>query len=73
MDASFGWHFSCLPTQRIQWIANGQRDWFRGKLFSCSTQLSIKFKLLINFETAQIYSNLRFRAPKPVIHPANKC
>ena len=36
------------------------------KLFS--TQLSMKFKLLINTEW-----KFRFKSPKPVIYPADKC
>ena len=40
------------------------------KLFSCSTQLIIKFKLLINTEMTKINRNSRF---KPVIYPAYKC
>ena len=43
------------------------------KLFSCSTQLSIKLKLLINDEIAQINLDFRFRSPKPVIYSAHKC
>ena len=39
-------------------------------LFSCSTWLSIKFKLLINDGIAQINRNFRLRSPKPVIYPA---
>ena len=42
------------------------------KLFSCSTVLSI-FKLLINIVMAKINGNFRFKSPKPVIYPANKC
>ena len=43
------------------------------KLFSCSTQLSMKFKMLINIEIAKIYGIFRLKSPKPVIYPANKC
>ena len=43
------------------------------KLFSCSTQLRMKFKLLINTETAKINENFRFQSQKPVVYPANKC
>ena len=43
------------------------------KLFSCSAQLSWKFKALINTEIAKINQHLRFRSPNPVIYPANKC
>ena len=39
------------------------------KLFSCSTQLSMKFKLLINTENAKINGNFRLKSPKPVIYP----
>ena len=42
------------------------------KLFSCSTQLSMKFKMLINIEIAKIYGIFRFNSLKPVIYPANK-
>ena len=49
-------------------------NWSWGyKTFSCSTQLSVIFKLLINTEIAQINRNFWFRSPKPVIYPANKC
>ena len=37
------------------------------KLFSCSTQLSMKFKMLINIEIAKINGNFRFRSQKPAI------
>ena len=43
------------------------------KLFSCSTQLSMKFKMLINIEIAKINGNFMFRSQKPAIYPANKC
>ena len=43
------------------------------KLFSCSTKLSLKFKLLIDTEIANINSSFRFKSPKPVIYPAYKC
>ena len=43
------------------------------KLFSCSTQLSMKFKILINIEIAKLNGNFRFRSQKPAIYPANKC
>ena len=43
------------------------------KLFSCSTQLSMKFKLLINTEIDKINGNFRFKSTKQVIYPANKC
>ena len=36
------------------------------------TQLSMKFKLLINSEIAKIMGNFRFKSPKPDIYPANK-
>ena len=35
------------------------------KLFSCSTQLSIKFKLLLNTEIIKIGRKLRLRLAKP--------
>ena len=34
------------------------------KLFSRSTQLSMKFKMLINIEIAKIYGISRFKSPK---------
>ena len=43
------------------------------KLFSCSTQLSMKFKMLINIEIAKIDGIFRFNLLKPAIYPANKC
>ena len=43
------------------------------KLFSCSAQLSWKFKVLINTEIAKINQHFRFRSPNPVIYPAYKC
>ena len=43
------------------------------KLFSCSTQLSMKFKMLMNIEIAKIYGIFRFNSLKPAIYPANKC
>ena len=42
------------------------------KLFSCSTQLSMKFKMLINIEMAKIHGIFRFNSLKPAIFPANK-
>ena len=42
-------------------------------LFPCSTQLSMKFKFLVNTEIAQINGNFLFRPSKPVIYPAVKC
>ena len=41
--------------------------------FSCSTQLSMKFQLLLGVEIAKIIGIFRFESPKPVIYPANKC
>ena len=43
------------------------------KLFSCSTQLSMKFKLLINFEIAKINEIFKLKSQKLVIYHANKC
>ena len=43
------------------------------KLFSCSTQLSMKFKLLITTVIAKINGNFRFESQKLVIYPANNC
>ena len=37
------------------------------KLFSCSTQLSMKFRLLINIKIAKINGNFRFNSPIPVM------
>ena len=38
------------------------------KLISCSAQLSIIIKLLMNTEIAKINGNYRFKSPKPVIN-----
>ena len=38
---------------------------------SCSTLLSMKFKLLLNTEIAKITGNFRIKSPKAVIYPAN--
>ena len=43
------------------------------KLFSCSTQLSMKLKMLINIEIAKNFGIFRFNSLKPAIYPANKC
>ena len=43
------------------------------KLFSCSTQLSMKFQLLINVEIINISGKFRCKTQKLVIYPANKC
>ena len=43
------------------------------KLFSCSTQLSMKFKMLINIEIAKIDGIFRFNSLEPAIYPVNKC
>ena len=43
------------------------------KLFSCSTLLSMKFKLLMNIEITTIGVNFRFKSSKSVIYPADKC
>ena len=43
------------------------------KLFSCSTQLSMKFKLLINIEIVKIDGIFRLNSLEPAIYPANKC
>ena len=43
------------------------------KLFSCSTQLNMKFKMLINIEIAKIDGIFRFNSLEPAIYPANKC
>ena len=37
------------------------------KLFSFSTKVSMKFKLLINLEIAQINGNFRFKSPKQAL------
>ena len=39
------------------------------KHFSCSTQLSMEFKLLINIEITRINGIFRFQSSKPVIYP----
>ena len=43
------------------------------KLISCSTQLSIKFQLLINTEIIKIGRKFRLGLAKPVIYPVDKC
>ena len=43
------------------------------KLFSCSTQLSMKFEMLINIKIAKVNEIFRFKSPKPVIYPPYKC
>ena len=43
------------------------------KLFSWSTQLSLKFRMLIITEIAEIKLNFRFRSQCHVIYPAHKC
>ena len=43
------------------------------KLFSRSTQLSLKFEWLINDKIAPKNWNFRFRSPKHLIYPADKC
>ena len=43
------------------------------KLFPCSNQLSMKFKMLISIKIDRINGILRFKLSKPVIYPANKC
>ena len=43
------------------------------KLFSCSPQLSMKFKQLINIEIAKITGIVKFKFPKQVIYLASKC
>ena len=43
------------------------------KLFSCSTQLRLKFILLINVKIVKIRGILWFKTPKLVIYPAYKC
>ena len=40
---------------------------------SCSAQLSLKLKVLINTEIAEINWNFGFRSTKPVIYHAYKC
>ena len=40
------------------------------KRFPCSTQLSVKFKLLINDKMVQINLNFCFRSPKPIMYLA---
>ena len=43
------------------------------KLFSNTTQMSLKLQLLINVEIVKISGKFSFKAPKLVIYPANKC
>ena len=43
------------------------------KGFSGSTQLSMKFKMLMDIEIAKIDEIFSFISPKPVIYPVNKC
>ena len=43
------------------------------KLLSCSTQLSMKFKMLINIEMAKIDGIFSFNSLKPAIYPDHKC
>ena len=42
-------------------------------LVLCSAQLSMKLTVLINTRIAQINRCVRFRSPKPLIYPADKC
>ena len=43
------------------------------KLFSCSTQLSLKFEFLRDVIVAKINEFLRFKSSKSVIYLAHKC
>ena len=43
------------------------------KHFSCSTQLSMKFKLLINAKIVKNCGKFRLKTQKLVIYPAHKC
>ena len=43
------------------------------KHFSCSTQLSMKFQLLMNVETTKISGKFMFRSAMPVVYSADKC
>ena len=43
------------------------------KLLSSSTQLSMKFQVLINVEIVKNCGKFRFTTQKLVIYPANKC
>ena len=55
-------------------ISHGAETRSRGcKTFPCSTQLSMKFKLLIITRIAKINGNFRFISQKLVIYPANIC
>ena len=40
--------------------------------FSCSSELSMKFKALINTEITNIGRHFRFMLPKPIIHPVRE-
>ena len=41
------------------------------KLFSCSTQLSLKFVLLVDFKIPTVNGIIGFRSSEPVIYSAN--
>ena len=43
------------------------------KLFTCSSQLIMKFQLLINVEVVKNCGKFRFKTQKLVIYPAHKC
>ena len=43
------------------------------KHFSSSSQLSMKFQLLINVEIVKIHGKFRFKTQKQEIYPAHKC
>ena len=52
------------------------KRWFShdaAKYFSSSTQLSMKFKPLINTDIAKINGNFRYKSLKTVIYPADRC
>ena len=42
------------------------------KPFSCSTQLSLKFILLVNFKIATINGIFGFISSKPIVYSANE-
>ena len=43
------------------------------KTFSCSSQLSMKLKLLINIKLAKFNGILRLKSSKLVMYPAHNC
>ena len=58
-----------VPFQHNPWTPGAEVI----KLFSCSTQLSMKFIILINIKIAKIDGIFWFNSLEPAIYPANKC